>query len=87
VADPHPQCCQTRRRGSGGYMVTRDGDPRLVKLVQQADEERQRRIHAERSASVLKAMNVKLREQLRTVTRDRASDPQQAGTSDASNLR
>jgi hypothetical protein len=53
-------------------MLTRDADPRLVKLVQQADEERRRRLRAEKSASVLKAMNTKLREQLRTLTKYKA---------------
>jgi hypothetical protein len=39
----------------------------LVAIWQrQADEERQRRIQAERAASVLKAMNTKLRQKLRT---------------------
>jgi hypothetical protein len=51
-------------------------EQKVIKLVQQADEERRRRIRAERSASVLKAMNAKLRRELRAVaTRDQSPPP------------
>jgi hypothetical protein len=39
-------------------------------VVRQADDERQRRIRAEKSAGVLKAMNDKLRRQLRIMTQE-----------------
>jgi hypothetical protein len=47
-------------------------DIRLLKAIQQVDTERAARLKAERAASALKAMNVKLRQQLATATRDQA---------------
>jgi hypothetical protein len=45
-----------------------EADPKLLKLVRQVDAERQARLRAERTASVLRAMNTKLRRELRAVT-------------------
>jgi hypothetical protein len=52
-----------------------DTDLRLIKQVRLADEERQRRIQAERVASALKAANLRLLERLRSLTLDRAPSP------------
>jgi len=49
-----------------------DADPRLIRLVQQVDEERQRRLRAEMVARALQATNAKLRRQLHGLTQDQA---------------
>ena len=50
----------SRRKGT-----VQDADLRLIKLVRQADGERQRRIQAEKVAAALRATNARLREQMR----------------------
>ena len=53
-----------------------DVDLRLLKLVQQVDEERQRRIKAEQQVNGLRAMNAQLKLRLERVsTRDAAPPP------------
>ena len=55
-----------------------DVDLKLIKLVQQCDDERRKRILAERSASALRAMNTKLRQELAVATRDQAPTVEQS---------
>jgi hypothetical protein len=45
-------------------------DPRLLRMVQQADEERTRRIRAERQAVALRLQVTKLRQQVKQLTTD-----------------
>ncbi len=50
-------------------MLTKDGpDPRLAKLLEQLDQERQRRIVAEQKAGLLRTQNAQLRRRLNITT-------------------
>jgi hypothetical protein len=55
-------------------------DPRLLRSIQKADQERERRVRAERQASALRAQNTLLRQQLRRLTGDSAAIPAPAPT-------
>jgi hypothetical protein len=45
-------------------------DPKFLRVKQEADAERQRRIAAERSVSMLRLQNRQLRDRIKTLTRD-----------------
>ena len=50
--------------------MVQEPDPRLLKGIQRAEEERQRRITAERQANILRAQNSQLRRKLKQLTTD-----------------
>jgi hypothetical protein len=57
--------------------MTSNVDPKLIKLVRQADEERQRRIRAEQQTRAYQMQNARLRRQLQSMsTRDGAPRPE-----------
>jgi hypothetical protein len=65
---PTPRGLTSMRFGRGEMAMTED--ERVARQVRLADEERQRRILAEKQASALRAANARLWEQLRMLAQD-----------------